>query len=252
MKLFNIFQLKGFILILTITVNLSVSAQNLDAFKLGNNAYEKAEYTKAINYYKQVLDDNHESSEVYFNLGNAYFKNNNIALAILNYERAQRILPENQEIKNNLQLANQKVEDEDEATKTNELFNWKEGLSEKKWSIATLALFLITVIAFSFYIISVDVKLKKASFFTGVVTLLFTVFSFVIAKIAYDEAKKQAGIIMAATVTVNGEPNQTSTKLFVLHAGTKVRVKKQYQTWLEIELASGNTGWVEKSSIEVI
>lgn len=233
------------------------SANNNIAFDSANASYAKGNFEKAIELYESLVQSNSISFEVYFNLGNAYYKTNNIGLTILNYERAKKINPDDEDLITNLKLANQKTEDKIEAAPQLFLSEWKEGIinifNEKDWSIICIILFSISLFLFALYILSYNNGLKKLGFFGGILFSLFTIFIFFIAKNKYDITKNSAdAIVISATATITGSPNEKGTKLFILHEGTKVVVTQETDDWTEIKIANGNVGWIKTNYLQKI
>ncbi|OFY85118.1 MAG: hypothetical protein A3F72_04975 [Bacteroidetes bacterium RIFCSPLOWO2_12_FULL_35_15] len=222
-----------------------------------NTAYSKGDFSKAIELYEGIANKGLESSELYFNIGNAYFKSNNIALAILYYERAKKLNPSDEDIIVNLKLANQKVEDKIEAAPQLFLTQWKNGIvdmmSETAWSVFCIILFAMALILFSIFITSGNRSLKQTGFFGGMVFIISAVVTLFIAQQKYTQTKYNSdAIITSASVTVMGSPNEKGTKLFVLHEGIKVNVTQENDGWSEIKIANGNVGWVKRKDVTAI
>jgi len=222
-----------------------------------NTAYSKGDYNKAILLYQRILNKNSEAPELYFNLGNAYYKTNALGLAILNYERAKKLSPQDEDIIVNLKLANQKTEDKIDAAPQLFLTEWKNGLvyllDEKSWSVVCILLTILSLILFGIYFYTHTLSLKRFGFFGGVVLLISTAVIFFIAQHSYHLSKNSNdGIIVAPSVTVVGSPNEKSTKLFILHEGTKVNITQEEDEWMEIRIANGNVGWLKKKDIIAI
>lgn len=222
-----------------------------------NVAYSKSEYVKAAKLYESIANIGLESPEVYFNLGNAYYKYNNLAFAILNYERAIKLKPDNEDFYFNLKLANQKTEDKIDAAPQFFLKHWKNALvdlmSEGSWSKFLLLLIIIALILIALYFTSSRRGLKQFYFFCGTILLVICIFTFFIAQNKYNRTKNsREAIITSAAITVTGSPSEKGTKLFILHEGTKVNITQEDEAWAEIYIANGNTGWIKKSELQKI
>ena len=240
---------------------LSALKINADEFSImvdsANVAYSKNNFEKAIKGYQTVLDKGVESYEIYFNLGNAYFKSNNLGLAILNYERAKKLNPDDEDLINNLKLANQKTEDKIDAMPELFLKQWKNGMvdlfSEREWSLICITLIILGLLLFSVYIISSKSILKQLGFFGGGLFIILSVAVFFIAKHKYNlTITTSSAIITTESVTVSGSPTEKGTKLFVLHEGTKVEITDEGTDWTEVKIANGNVGWIKTSQLEKI
>jgi tetratricopeptide (TPR) repeat protein len=177
-----------FILLFSFAFNTLKS--NNPAFELANAAYAKGDYEKAAGLYEQLLSGNEVSAEVYYNLGNAYYKSGKLGLAILNYERARKIAPEDEDILANLKLANQKTEDKIEAAPQLFLTEWKSSItglmSERAWSVCCILLFVFAALLFAVYTISSRSGVKKAGFYMGSLFVLGGIFVFFISKQKFE------------------------------------------------------------------
>jgi tetratricopeptide (TPR) repeat protein len=224
------------------------------AFDSANSAYAAGKYEQAVKLYEQVLAANKESAALYFNLGNAYFKTNNISGAILNYERAKKLDPGNEDIETNLKIANQKTEDKIEAAPQLFLSQWENSITglmnERQWSLLLILLTVVSLLFFSIYVLSKGKGLKQFGFFGGSVLMLLSVFTFFMARSKYNSSiNSDSAIITSAAVTVTGSPSEKGTKLFMLHEGTKVKMTQEENEWTEIKIANGNVGWIRSASL---
>lgn len=220
-----------------------------------NAEYAKGNYENAVKLYESIIDKGLEAPELYFNLGNAYYRSNNIAYAILNYERAKKLDPDNEDILVNLKLANQKTEDKIDVAPQLFLTEWKDAIvkimTERAWSIFCIVCITIAFILFSIYVSMQDRMVKQIGFWGGSVLFVVSILLFFIAKDAYNQTKySRDAIITSATVTATGSPNENGTKLFILHEGTKVSIIQQEDSWTEIRIANGNVGWVNSKSLK--
>jgi tetratricopeptide (TPR) repeat protein len=222
-----------------------------------NAAYARTDFEKAAKLYEEVLSSGSEAAEVYYNLGNAYFKLNQVGPAILNYEKARKLAPGDEDIEHNLELASQRAVDKIEAVPQLFIEEWKTGLrsafTEKGWSWLTITGFCLVLLATAFVIAGRTVRQRQYAFLTGLLFLICTVISFVLARQQYDAiAHESDAIVMTATVTVKGSPADNGTKLFVIHEGAKVHIEDTEGSWVEIKLANGNVGWIPASALAFI
>ncbi len=227
-----------------------------NTISMANEAYQKGSYDEAITLYESVLNEG-ESPELYYNLGNAYFKTNQIGKSILNYERALRLNPSFEDAKHNLSLANTKVLDNIEPIEVFFLSQWIENLKSllgsNEWAVSSILFFVITLVLLLFYVFSPKKIVRQTSFFVAIFFFLLSVvfFSFSSSRRNYFE-KREAAIVMQGSVTVKSSPDESGTELFLLHEGTKVTVREVVGEWSEIKIADGNIGWVKNSEIERI
>ena len=223
----------------------------------GDSAYIKEDYAAAIQIYEALLK-NGEASEVYYNLGNSYYKIGEIAKAVLNYERALLLNPGNSDIRFNLELARSKTVDKVIPSSKMFFVTWTQSLintmSEKAWAHTGIIMFILMILALSLFIFGKRVVLKKVGFISAIFFFLVTI----LANIFASEQKSELinhdnAIIMAPSVTVKSTPNQSGTDLFILHEGRKVIIKDNtMKEWKEIKLEDGNVGWVPTNVIEII
>lgn len=223
-----------------------------------DQAYQKEDYPAAIEKYEAILATEGESADIYYNLGNSYYKAKNMAKAVLNYERALLLNPGDADIRFNLEMARSKTVDQ--ITPVSEVFivTWMRSLvnvmSEREWSIVGIVSFWIMLAALTVYIFGRRVIIKKVGFIGMVVFLLVSLGSNVFADTQKGELINRAGaIVMTPSLTVKSTPNESGTDLFVLHEGTKVYIEdSSMKEWKEIRLEDGKKGWVKTDTIEII
>ena len=243
-----------FILLLTGMSQLVFASRKDDADK----AYQENNFVKAIELYQSVLSVEGESAAIYYNLGNSYYKSDSIAKAILNYERALILAPNDDEISFNLEMAKSKTIDK--ITPKSEIFivSWFNSLTalmnESGWAQFAIFSFIILLLGLAAYIFSKKVAVKKIGFTIAVVCFIFTIFANIFAQSQKDTLIiRNTAIVMEPTVTVRSTPNESGTELFVLHEGSKVLILDDtMNSWKEISLEDGNRGWIQTEMIEVI
>lgn len=246
------------LLLFCLSFSLVVNAGDpVATFDSANTAYSKKEFDKAIELYEQIIATNQQSPELYFNLGNAYYQTGDLAHAILNYERAKRLAPEDEDITINLKFANQKTEDKIEAAPQMFLVELQQKivslLNEKAWSILSILFLTGGLLLIGVFVSSGNAAIKKACFYMGTATLLLFIVTFFIARSSYHSYRTHnEAIVTGASVTVLGSPSESSTKLFILHKGSKVIVQEENNGWLEVKIANGNVGWVKETQVEKI
>jgi len=249
------------ILILFVSVIFGVlslyPADNKTLFDQANNEYKKAAYDSAISLYNTILKSGSESAELYFNLGNSYFKKKDVANAILNYERAKLLSPNDEEINFNLQLSQTLIVDKINVLPEFFLKKWWRSFSEifssDTWAWVSMVLFIITLIATAVYLFSNIIVIKKLSFSLAIVIFFFSILSFSHSyRLKHVNEGKMSAIVMTASVTIKSSPDETGTELFVLHEGAKVWVVDEVGEWLRVKIADGNNGWLKKGDIERI
>lgn len=233
-----------------------VFASTIELQEQARIAYSNGDYAQAISLYKTISQDG-ESDKLYYNLGNAYYKDNQIGKAILNYERALRINPSYDDAMFNLQLANARIQDKIDPIEVFFLTQWinnlRSLLSSNAWAWISVVMFSLTLLSALGYAFGPYKWLRKTAFFMILFFLIFsiTTFSFAKQQKNYMEQRSEA-IVMDSSVTVKSSPDESGTELFVIHEGTKVFIKNTLNQWVEISLLDGNVGWVKISQIEQI
>lgn len=223
----------------------------------GDSAYMRDDYASAIQVYEALLSKG-EAADLYYNLGNSYYKAGEIARAILNYERALLLQPGNGDIRANLEIARSKTVDKVEPVPEIFFVSWTKSLinsmSVDSWVVCGIVCFLLLIISLYFFIFSKQTGLKKAGFICGILFLVVTIVANVFAGQQKDElVNRNSAIVINPSVTVRSTPSESGTSLFILHEGHKVDVKDStMKDWKEIRLEDGKVGWVPASAIEVI
>ena len=245
---------KSAMLLLLLLMPLSASAITKAE---ADSAYAQGHYQQAAKHYEELLKQG-VSVDLYYNLGNAYYRMDEMPRAVLNYERALMLSPGDRDVRFNLQMARSKTIDK--ITPESEMFfvTWYHSLvnftSVDGWArlaLITLALAIVLVLV---YLFTEPVWLRKAGFF-GAFALLAV---FVVANIfAYAQkqsfVERSGAIIMAPAATVKSTPAKQGTDLFLLHEGTRVDITDgSMRQWKRIRVADGKEGWIETSQIEVI
>lgn len=222
-----------------------------------DSAYIRNDYASAIQLYEELLKQG-EAAEIYYNLGNSYYKADNIAKAILNYERALLLNPGDGDIRFNLEMAQAKTVDK--VKPMSELFfvSWfndvKNSMGANEWAKYAIVSFILFILTVALFIFGKQTILKKVSFAFSILFLIIVIFTNIFASKQKDSLENRTeAIVIAPSVTVKSTPNESGTDLFILHEGHKVSIKdNSMNAWKEIKLEDGNVGWVPTSVIEVI
>ena len=222
-----------------------------------DSSYIRGQYQQAITQYEALLKQG-ASADLYYNLGNAYYRTENIPEAVLNYERALLLSPGDRDIRFNLQIARSKTFDK--IVPESEMFfvTWYRSLvsmmSVDGWARTALISLALTIILLLVYLFSERIWLRKAGFFGGVALLVLFVGANIFAwQQKKDLLNRKGAIIFAPAVTVKSTPAANGTDLFILHEGTKVVITDgSMKEWKEIRLADGKEGWIESKHIRVI
>lgn len=225
---------------------------------LGDSAYSQARYDDAIRIYEGVINDNGGSVELYYNLGNAFFRNNMIGKAILNYERALRFDPTDKDAKANLEYALSMTKDE--VAEQYELFlvTWFKAivntLGITTWAVVAIVAFILLLFALLLLFFSQRAAIRKCAIVFVVFSLFVTIFANMAAWHIYSYMNDDSeAIVMREEAYLKSTPDNSGTELVKIHEGRKVRIiDDTMREWKEVELEEGTVGWLPAVAIERI
>lgn len=241
-----------YILLLTTQIFFAQSG-----FEKGNDLYQKGKYDLAAKAYESVLAENKESAELYFNLGNCYYKLQQTAPAIYNYEKALVLDPSNTAVLNNIKFAQKQTIDEIKVVPKvgfGKLIRDFTGIySFDTWAWIAVGFSALFLLFFLGYYLSQTVVLKRIFFlgmFIIIVLILISISAAFFEKSHFDNEKP--AIVFAESAEVRSEPQKASGTIFVLHEGTKVYVEETLENWKKIQLTDGTEGWIDGKSIKEV
>lgn len=222
-----------------------------------NAAYNNGDYASAMTQYEAIQAEGLHSAALYYNMANAYFKMDELAEAILYYNRALRLAPADEDIRHNLEYAEQMTRDSIEEIPEFILTTWvravRGALSSTAWCILSLVLLVVSLSMMLVYLLAQRLSLRKTGFYVmvvaGVLFLLTTIFAWSEGRM---DVEHREAVIMNSAVSIKSSPDRAATELFVLHEGTKVVIGETISGWAEVRIADGRKGWIEESRIERI
>ena len=248
---------KAYVILFMMMVVAEVSATTDSLYQKANSFYQKGEYETALNVYRDIVDTGFESSDLYYNMGNAAYRSNSIGYAVLYYEKALKLDPSHEDALHNLGFISRYRVDTFEQVP--ELFfrSWTDAfvksLSEQVWSILAIILFSIILVNLLIYLFSHRLFIKKTGFVTAVVGMVLFIISLSSALAQHRNIiRPDAGIILSPSVVVKSSPSDTGTELFILHEGTRVRVNEEVSGWRNIRVIDGREGWIQTIDFESI
>jgi tetratricopeptide (TPR) repeat protein len=249
--------MKSILTFLLALFSFCVQAQGEALYNKATEAYNKGDYNKAIENYLEIVKGGQHSAELYFNLGNSYYKLNQVAPSIYNYEKALLLKPNDREIKNNLSYAQNMTLDSIELmpeTGLSKIYKDLIGfLSFDQWSyVAVLFIMLFVLFYIAFYFLSYATK-KRIAFISSIISLFIAIASIVFAFLQYTNFKAdQPAIVFDDEVKVTAEPNKRSETVFTIHEGTKLNVLETLNDYKKIRIADGQTGWLTSESVTLL
>ena len=256
----SLLSMKILLTLSVLLITLSIASAETAATRLFNKAnqlYEEGKYKEAIAEYERIIDSGLENGHVYYNLGNAYFKNKQLGRAILSFERARRLLPRDEDIRANLEHAMLLRADKIETPKP----GWIAQLIIRFHNL--FSLIEVTVIAWVLYIalctlvvvfvLSRGRRIRSTLFHIGAVVLALLILAggSLFFKIRAAESTEIA-VVMAPKVDARSGPGDEYTKMFTLHEGTEVKIRQSREGWHLISIPGGTGGWIEGEAVERI
>ena len=234
-----------------------LSGQSTDYFSQGNDLYNKGKYAEAIEAYQEVLNRNEHSAELYFNMGNAHYKLNNIGPSIFYFEKALQLEPNDKEIMNNLSFAQNMTIDAigrvPEVGFSRLFNNLIKRFSYNAWAIIGVSAVFMFVCLFLIYRFAYVSSRKRLAF---VLSLLSLVIAFMAVFMAFQRQRldrnDQPAIVYVQESRVKTEPNRRSEEAFRLHEGTKVQIIDTLDNWCKIKLSDGSIGWIDSEEIRAL
>lgn len=243
---------------LTSNVSAVVSDESsLQILEKAADDYSKKKYDQAATLYESVIKQHGGSADLHYNLGNAYFKSNKMAPAILHFEKALRLDPSNDDALFNLQMCNTRIVDQITPVGKFLFARWYESLGltmgSNAWARLSILMFLLFTLSLSAYYLARRRWLKKSGFYIGILSIFLSILAFVYSWQAKNRlTKPDEAILFTLSVTVKSSPDESGTDLFVIHEGIKMKIRSKLGNWSEIELADGNSGWLPSKDFEII
>lgn len=246
-------------LLLSLGASMNIQAKDLDSlWTAGVQAYTDGKFSDASAAWTSIEESGQKSAKLYYNLGNAWFKQGNYPKAILNYERALRLDPSYSDARYNLEFTSNFVQDKIEPVPEFILKSVARKvcyvMGSNAWAVIFLVLLAAALVMGLLFLLGSSVGKRRAGFYCGIVLLLLSAgaLSFSIWQKS-DSVKTDTAIVMSPVSSVKSSPSSGSSKdLFVIHEGTKVTILDEVGTWRNISLADGRQGWITSNELEVI
>ncbi len=234
-----------------------LSAQTVSK-SVADSAYANEDYTEAARIYQSLIDSLGESAVLYYNLGNCYYRQDSIARAILNYERARLLDPTDNDLAFNLELARTKTVDK--VAPANDMFfvtlfrSLVLSMTVRGWKMLGIGAFVLMLICIAVYLFAPVLTAKKVGFTVAILLLIVCVFANIAAAQQRSQINHRTGaILMSPSAVVKSTPSASGTDLFILHEGTHVQIiDDTMREWVEVRMSDGKEGWLQRSEIERI
>jgi tetratricopeptide (TPR) repeat protein len=242
--------MKRALLISGLSMFLAVLQATPDSlFRAANQLYQEGKYELALETYGEIILSGYESADLYYNMGNAAYRSNSIGYAILYFEKTLKLDPSHEDAANNLEFASRYRVDTFEEVPELFLRTWIRSffliLPERSWSILALFLFVLIICTVLMYIYARKLGLKKLGFYVALISIFLFFLSFTGALRHHRSmVNPDSAIILSPSVVVRSTPSESGTELFILHEGTRVKIKEGVTGWQNIRVIDGREGWI--------
>lgn len=235
-----------------------INAQNLESFmEEGNNFYQNKQYNEAIKSYEAILNQGYVSSELFYNLGNAYFRIGEIGKSILFYEKSLKLDPSNEDAAYNLKIVNARTVDKIKEIPPLFFIKWWNILltyfTSSQWQVIIFVFYILLLLSIGIYFLTSNLQYQKFSFIFGILNLTALVLSVILFISSINrESSSNSGILLKSVISAKISPDRQSNDAFVIHEGTKFKIDDKVGNWAKIKLSDGKVGWLPINSFEVI
>lgn len=248
-------QLKWIIAIGLCFITILGNSQNQALFEQGKTQYKADNFQEAINQWKKIIANGEHSAEVYFNLGNAYYKLHQMGPSIYYYEKALQLAPNDSDVKNNLAFARNATIDVIEPLPKTFFAKWDQNISSlmpyDSWAWVAVIGILLFALLFLKYYFSEGTRTKRLFFVSSLLVLFIGITAFAMAFKTFHKATNvREAIVFAESAEVKNGAGMKNETIFQLHEGTKVEIMAEEDDWLHIYLADGKDGWMPASEVK--
>ncbi len=243
----------AFLVLLLTFLPMKVFAQNsidVTTLEVANQLYENGRFTEAARAYEQLISAGIQDGLIYYNLGNAYYQQGELGWAIVNYERATRLMPRHDDVWHNLAVARGELVDQlpSDPLPMEQLAEWgRRWLTLSETAVITLLLWLVLSVIFWWWR-----RQRTAALVTllGTTSVLFLFCAFLLITQLYLDENRPVAIVTVTETAVLATPNEQSPSQFTLHSGTAVHMLEFRPNWTRITLpGDGLQGWVNSDAI---
>lgn len=247
--------MKKLLFLLLITTNLTIGQNIQELFNSANDLYRQEKIEQAIEIYQKIESKGMVSSELFYNLGNSYYKLNKVGPSIFYYEKALELNPLNQDVKNNLvfakRLALDNIEELPKTVFQKININFLQKISYNQWAIVVIIFSLLGSVLFIVFYFANTPSKKRFYFVLSSLNFVLLILFFSITYQQYTFTKNnKAAIVFAEKTEIRNAPTLNSNQVFTLHEGTMVTVLDVIDDWKKIKIADGKQGWIISSEIK--
>tara|TARA_B110000014_G_scaffold235752_1_gene200513 strand:+ start:496 stop:1275 length:780 start_codon:yes stop_codon:yes gene_type:complete len=236
-------------------LSAQINVENI--FSQANELYNKGSYIEAINNYKEIIKNDFHSAELYYNLGNAYYRLDSIASSVYYYEKALQLNPNDREIIDNLELINKTLVDEIDPITIPLIESILNRVSNifyfETWGYISIFFSFLIVALFLSYYFANSSRVKRLTFVLLCISSIFMLVSLINGNKGYNNyINNEYAVIYSYETDLKTEPNYRSETLFMLHEGTKIQVLENYNNWIKIRLVNGQVGYIQLIDVKIL
>jgi tetratricopeptide (TPR) repeat protein len=248
--------LKRLCLIVLYGLHMTMSFGQQSAIQEAKEAFDNGEYVNAIQSYENIIDSGFTSAALHYNLGNAYFKSNDLGRAILHYEKSLK-LKKDADTEYNLSVVNELKKDKLAQVEPFVLNQWwlalRNLMSSSSWAWVTWTVLLLMAGALCIWLLADNRKRRKQGFVIGLILLPVVIFSLVASLASKDaEVNPEYLVVLTETTTLYYAPDTLSKPVIQLHSGTKAEIGQYLSGWFMVNLSDGEEGWLKESDVGTI
>ncbi len=236
---------------------VSYIAAQQTTWEQANQAYAAGQYQEALQLYNGIAQEHGNSSDLMYNIGNTYYKLNDVAHAIIYYRRALKIDAHNSDALFNLEMARARTKDNIEVQEQFFLYKWTSKLislaSGNQWLLISSLAFTLSLAMLLLFFFASALTARKTGFYTAIILFLFFITSLIFSLIRHSsEQSATDAVVTAGSVTLKSSPDKSGTDLFVLHQGAEVTIEEQVGDWVYVQLANSDKAWMPINMLEII
>lgn len=237
---------------------IKVSAQDLETImKQGNDFYQNKQYNEAISSYESILKQGYISGELFYNLGNAYFKVGHLGKSILYYEKTLKISPSSEDAAYNLRIANSRTVDKIQEIPPLFFVHWWNVLlsqfTSTSWQIIIFIFYLLLLTSIGIFFLIRNIQLQKLTLISGTISSILLIVSIILFISSINrEVTNNNGILLQSVISAKISPDIQANDAFVIHEGIKFEIEDKVGSWTKIKLSDGKVGWLPNQSFEEI
>ncbi|MDR2511582.1 MAG: tetratricopeptide repeat protein [Bacteroidales bacterium] len=229
-----------------------LNKKNANALERAADLYVNNDFQKATEIYDSIAKSGVVAPELYYNLGNCYFRMGNYPLAVVNFERSLRLCPNDKDAQENLKIVNTRLKDKFEAMEDIFFVSWWKNFcaiyTRDIWAIFALVFFILTATCFTIYWISKTYTFRKTLFFSALTMFSFAIITFCASLWMLNVENRHEVVVLKNKAKVMSAPDSGKEK-FQVNSGTKLRILDELNNTYRVEAPNGDNGWLNKGSV---